>query len=168
MDTMKRFVAIGLRIKELRGKESQKNFAQKIKISLPSLQRYESGERAPTGPALKRIAEVCDVTTDYILTGDEASVLAYLKAKEKAVEAQMDKLIDSIPARLGEIDPIFEQLFPQWGILSQKEQHDVLQYAFYKKKVEKILERIKLLCNIKERVGVSEEKTQGAELTKKN
>jgi transcriptional regulator with XRE-family HTH domain len=67
---MKRFLSIGNRIKELRGKKSQKDFAEKVNIPFRTYQRYESGNVAPKGSALEKIAQNCNVSVEYILTGE--------------------------------------------------------------------------------------------------
>ncbi len=70
---MKRFISIGNRIKLLRGKLSQAKFAEKLGTSLRAYQLYEAGDRAPKEPTLQKIAQICDVTVDWLLTGNTAN-----------------------------------------------------------------------------------------------
>ncbi len=60
---------LGKRIKKLReqNKISQKDFAQKIKVSNVVLSRYESDERRPDYETLERIADYFEVSVDYLL-----------------------------------------------------------------------------------------------------
>ena len=138
---MKRFIAIGNRIKELRGKISQREFAKRLEISLPSLQRYEYGERMPKGQVLKKIAQVCDVTVDYILTGDETALRRQLLKETQYLHAEVEAELQRMPTMLGEIDPVLEEIFPRWAGLSNEDKEAILQYVFYKKKVEKLLNK---------------------------
>lgn len=55
------------RLKALRGKTSQADFAEKVGISRPTVGFYESGDRIPDALTLKQIAEACGVTTDYLV-----------------------------------------------------------------------------------------------------
>ena len=66
----KKYVQVGERLRELRGKISQEEFAKKISIPFRTYQRYEVGERIPHPHVLTRIAEIFDTTTDWILTGN--------------------------------------------------------------------------------------------------
>ncbi len=67
---MPKYLQIGERLKQLRDGLSQEEFAKKIGVPIKSYQRYEYGQYAPHPHTLTRIAEVCDTTTDWILTGD--------------------------------------------------------------------------------------------------
>jgi len=68
---MRKYEDIGKRLQELRNKKiSQENLAKQLNISLPSYQRYESGERAPHPHVVTKIAKMFNTTTDWILTGE--------------------------------------------------------------------------------------------------
>jgi transcriptional regulator with XRE-family HTH domain len=69
MKKLKRFASIGNRLKQLRVPLSQKEFAKRIGVSLPAYQRYEAGERMLKNDALYRIAAVCKMPIEWILTG---------------------------------------------------------------------------------------------------
>lgn len=55
------------RLKALRGKTSQADFAEKVGISRPTVGFYENGDRIPDALTLKQIAEACGVTTDFLV-----------------------------------------------------------------------------------------------------
>ena len=61
--------SIGSRITELRGKLSQKKFADNIGISRMSLVRYEKDEIPPGYLALLRIAKRYNVNINWLMTG---------------------------------------------------------------------------------------------------
>jgi transcriptional regulator with XRE-family HTH domain len=60
---------ISSRLKEARGSLSQEDFAAKIGVSFRTYQYYEGGVRAPKWPVLSKIAVLCGVTVDWLLTG---------------------------------------------------------------------------------------------------
>ena len=55
------------RFKELRGKMTQSQFAEKLGISRPTVGLYESGARIPDAEVLRDIADKCQVSSDYLL-----------------------------------------------------------------------------------------------------
>lgn len=55
------------RFSELREERTQAEFAEFLGISRPTVGFYENGERIPDALVLKRIAERCGVTTDYLV-----------------------------------------------------------------------------------------------------
>ena len=46
---------------------TQRDFAEKLGITQPSYIRYENGSSQPTLETLVRIAEILDVSVDYLL-----------------------------------------------------------------------------------------------------
>ena len=66
--------AFGKRLKQLRkGKGwTQKELAEKLGIRFGQLNKYECGLNAPPLEKLVQMAELLDVTMDYLLTGDRA------------------------------------------------------------------------------------------------
>ena len=72
---------IGNRLKELRNILSQKEFARKIGVPIATYQRYEYGETLPPEPVLKRVAEICSKSVDYLL-GRESLQMVISEAKE--------------------------------------------------------------------------------------
>ncbi|RUM51170.1 MAG: hypothetical protein DSY47_00045 [Hydrogenothermus sp.] len=63
---------IGQRIKQLRKMLglSQREFAEKIGKSLNAVQKWESGDRIPSEPALKLIAKEFNVNEEWLKTGE--------------------------------------------------------------------------------------------------
>ena len=59
---------IGGRLKIVRGGKTQKEFAQELDISAPSLQKYELNESVPGGLALAKLVEK-GINVNWILTG---------------------------------------------------------------------------------------------------
>ncbi len=55
------------RFRELRGEQTQAEFADFLGISRPTVGFYENGDRVPDAIILKQIAEKCGVTSDYLL-----------------------------------------------------------------------------------------------------
>lgn len=62
---------LGERLKLCREKKglSQKEAAEKIGVKNNTLSNYESGERRPDYEILVRLADLYDVSLDYLLTG---------------------------------------------------------------------------------------------------
>ena len=60
------------RLKELLDKRgmSQRELADKIGTTEVSVSRYIKGERTPKGPVITKIAQVLNVSTDYLLRDD--------------------------------------------------------------------------------------------------
>ena len=67
------FVAVGQRIRELRGDVTQEDFARSLGISQAQLSKYELGQSALPLGALVKLAQKSGRTTDWILTGEASS-----------------------------------------------------------------------------------------------
>jgi len=63
------FQTIGGRLKVVRGSKTQKEFAQELDISAPSLQKYELNESVPGGLALAKLVGK-GINVNWILTGN--------------------------------------------------------------------------------------------------
>ena len=61
--------SFGKRLKEIRERMgiSQRSFAKMLGLDPAQLFRYERGERVPTEPVIKQVAEKLKVSTDYLL-----------------------------------------------------------------------------------------------------
>jgi len=57
---------IGARVRAIRGKRSQADFARMIGCSQPTVGRIESGASMPDAGVVLAICEVGDVSTDYL------------------------------------------------------------------------------------------------------
>lgn len=67
------------RLREIRMKRklTQQNMADKLDLSLNAYQKYEQGERSPSFDCLVAIADILDVSLDYLFGRDE-----FIKAHE--------------------------------------------------------------------------------------
>lgn len=61
------------RLREVRMKSglTQQNMADKLEISLNAYQKYEQAERSPSLDCLVRIADIFDISIDYLLCRDD-------------------------------------------------------------------------------------------------
>ena len=68
-------IEMGNRIRDLRSKQkkTQKYFADMLYISPSYLTLIEQGKRTVTLDVLAQIAKVCDVSTDYLLFGNDST-----------------------------------------------------------------------------------------------
>jgi len=61
--------AIGKRIRQLRGRVTQEEFAQVLRISQAQLSKYELGQSAPPLGVLSKLAKDFGKSVDWILSG---------------------------------------------------------------------------------------------------
>lgn len=86
---------MGKRIKELRGKASQDECAEKLGISRGALSFYEQGKRTPDAEIIYRMCEYFNVSSDYLLgltnnsttNTDLQAVCAFTGLNEETVNA---------------------------------------------------------------------------------
>lgn len=99
---------LGSRIRYLREKShySQKQMAEKLRITNVQLSRYESGARKPDPEMIVNIADFFDVSTDFLL-GRSASVNEFSAAY---ITPQDVQLLESIREKDGMIDFINDLL----------------------------------------------------------
>lgn len=94
-----RALEIARRIKELRGDQTQAQFAARLGMKQPQLARYERG-RIPDREVLAKIARVGGVTVDWLLTG-QSSRLASEEAEEPLNwEAALDPVVAGTPLKV--------------------------------------------------------------------
>lgn len=76
---------LGNRIKFLRDELglTQKEFAKKINISPQQILRYENNRIRPSLEIIISIAQLCHVTTDFIIYGDDKKMLEALNIHDK-------------------------------------------------------------------------------------
>jgi len=67
---MENYLGIGSRLKTIRGKRRQADFADELSIALLTYQRYERGERKPPADILRKIAVLGKTTMEWLLTGE--------------------------------------------------------------------------------------------------
>lgn len=64
---MKKYIKIGNRLRQLRAHLSQKEFSKRLGISSLTYQRYEYGERMPSGEVLARLSAMTGEPVNFIL-----------------------------------------------------------------------------------------------------
>ena len=101
---------LGIRIQELRKANNltQADLANKIGISLPQLQRYENKNIQPSADILNNIAEVFNVSLDFLVNGDtnqkakatlkNANILAKFKEVEALPDNEQSMIINVVNA----------------------------------------------------------------------
>ena len=95
--------SFGKRLKEIRERMgiSQRSFAKMLGLDPAQLFRYERGERVPTEPVIKQVAEKLKVSTDYLLglTDDPSpksgELPDYIQKKLEECE-KCEKILNSI------------------------------------------------------------------------
>jgi len=60
---------LGVRIRKAREARgwSQAELAERVQVAATTITRYESGERQPDPPTLRKIADLLDVSADFLL-----------------------------------------------------------------------------------------------------
>lgn len=67
MTSEKRFPVFCERFKELRGTMTDQQFAEKLGMSRQTIGFYARGERVPDAVGVRRIADACGVSADWLL-----------------------------------------------------------------------------------------------------
>jgi len=64
---------IGKHIRKLRREMglTQEEFSKKVKLHAKQLARYEAGRTVPSAEVIIRVAQFCNVTTDYLILGSD-------------------------------------------------------------------------------------------------
>ncbi|MEC4621597.1 helix-turn-helix domain-containing protein [Bacillus paranthracis] len=89
---------LSVRIKELRKerKWSQKELGEKVDVSESFVSKVESGKKQPSREVTAKIAEVFNVTTDFLLgRSDEADLNEMLDVKFKVMKKRLSNLPES-------------------------------------------------------------------------
>ncbi len=104
-------MCLGNRLKKLRDENnfSQKSVAQKLNISNATLSQYESGVRQPSYDVLKKIADIYNVSIDYLLgrtdikNYEEYTIAAHTDDRTQQLSdedrKQLDDFIDFLIAK---------------------------------------------------------------------
>lgn len=75
---------VGERIKELRTKLglTQSELAKKVKLHYTQIGRYENKGAQPSADILSKLADVLDVTTDFLMSGSQDDMAEGISDKE--------------------------------------------------------------------------------------
>lgn len=96
---MKEFNAVKFRkdLVELRGKESQDTFAQKLGINRSTLSLYENGRQMPTIDILSRFCNLSGNKADEYFTESTTDALVYLMGSlDEADKAKIENMAERI------------------------------------------------------------------------
>lgn len=124
------------RLENLREKKgySKKEISHKLGFTDNVYGSYERGERRPSFEALIKLADIFDVSLDFLIRGKEYKVDSNLTQNEKAL-----KNITNTLANKGIKSPYFLQS-QKWAILSNediKELNDHFEWVVEKAKVRR-------------------------------
>jgi len=126
---MRKYLDIGKRLIILRGNKTQITFSKEIGVKLRTYQNYEAGERVPHPHSLTKIAEMCDTTVDWILTGElnikKARAIEHLKRAYTAEEL-VEKLEESIKREERLLWAGVKEQAPEYG-LERLEEKDFIE-----------------------------------------
>ncbi|WP_267379338.1 helix-turn-helix domain-containing protein [Bacillus sp. GM_Baccil_2] len=89
---------LSIRIKELRKerKWSQKELGEKVDVSESFISKVESGKKQPSREVTAKIAEIFNVTTDFLLgRSDEEDLNEMLDVKFKSMKERLSNLPES-------------------------------------------------------------------------
>ncbi len=133
---MKKYLQVGERLRELREKLriSQEEFAKRLQISPRGYQKYEAGERVPHPHKLTKIAEMCDTTVDWILTGelniDKARMMERLK-RAHTMEELVEQLEESARREERLLYKGAKEEGPEYGLEELKEKDFIEKLRSY-------------------------------------
>jgi transcriptional regulator with XRE-family HTH domain len=101
---------LGQRVKQLRAEHgwSQADLAAKIGTDAGQISRYENGRMSPSAEAVVRLAEILDVSTDYLLI--DQSPRRPLHAPENALGEHINTLAELSPDELSVIRSVIDGL----------------------------------------------------------
>lgn len=80
---------IGDRIKQIRGKASRAEFAEKLGIHQQTLYLYEKGKRVVDVELLQRICSECGVSVEWLIFGTEQLQTAVSSAEDEKLRREL-------------------------------------------------------------------------------
>lgn len=88
------FMIIGAQIRKIRKEMglTQKEFSRKVKLHPKQLARYEAGKNIPSAEIVARIAQFCEVPTDFLILGTDIA----LARKAKLTDFELLELLRRI------------------------------------------------------------------------
>ncbi len=85
---------VGRRLKQLRGERTQKEFADLLGLSQAQYNRYETGKRLAHDKVLAEVAEICGMSPERVIWGDELPAGARPQAEAARDVAELIALLD--------------------------------------------------------------------------
>jgi transcriptional regulator with XRE-family HTH domain len=85
---------VGRRLRELRGERTQKEFAERLELSQAQYNRYETGKRLAHDKVLTGVAEICGLSPEQVVWGDELPAGAQPQAEAARDVAELIALLD--------------------------------------------------------------------------
>ncbi len=116
---------IGSRIKNLRERSglNQKELALKLQIANSTMSQYESGQRIPSDDLKLKIAELFNVSTDYLLgRTDDPLLVRDVDQDLHHAHSYTKELEDFLK------DNVTTAMFQDYGDWSDEEKRDLLQF----------------------------------------
>lgn len=120
-------MSIGDRIKLIRGKTPQKVFAATLGIAQNTLGNYERNERTPNADVIVAIAQTCNVSFDWLLTGNKTAQDKFMPAQQgqpsKATCLRCEQLEAELREEREEVREIYKENRALWkenGDLKEK------------------------------------------------
>jgi transcriptional regulator with XRE-family HTH domain len=102
MSLDEKIVAIGQRIREVRGRLTQAEFATRLGVDRKTVTRWEAGERMPDGASLLALLSEFDADIQEILTGERHSDRARASSNGGVDWQLLEQLIAGVEEFLGE------------------------------------------------------------------
>ncbi|OAB31190.1 helix-turn-helix domain-containing protein [Paenibacillus macquariensis] len=98
-------MTFGNRLKTLRkqSKMTQKDLGNQLDVGEMTISGYESGSREPNFERLKKISIIFNVTTDYLLFGEESASIknVYWENRAREFETEVERLSDVVAQIIG-------------------------------------------------------------------
>lgn len=97
-NTTTHIMSFGTRLKELRTKKglSKSDLGRAVDVHYTQLGRYERDEASPSADVLKRLANVLEVSTDFLMSGNSSDL---------AQESIQDKTLINLFQRVQRLEP---------------------------------------------------------------
>jgi len=91
---------LGEKIKELRKKKkmTQQDVANKLKLAKSTISQYENNINEPDNKTLIKIADMFEVTVDYLLGRDPNPTLSQSEKEEMRVTEELINMLENIPS----------------------------------------------------------------------
>ncbi|MEN2466721.1 helix-turn-helix transcriptional regulator [Ornithinibacillus sp. JPR2-1] len=110
------------KLKETNKKWTQQYVAEKIGVARVTYTAYENGTKMPPFDTINRIAEVFDVSTDYLMGRTD-------NTKKENGKSNKEVIIEKIASEFPDIDLMFKDM----ESLTAKEMQEVYEYIKFKK-----------------------------------